>query len=95
VIYEIWSVADDAKKHVQVAYDELTLAKAQGNAAVTASAGLKEHDGPPIARQVSDGFKRRGRGIDTRWLNSAGHATSSLEKTERFGAVAHKKVLRP
>jgi hypothetical protein len=62
------TIADDAKKHVAIADDELTKAKAHREAAVATPAGLEEHDGPTTAHQVSDGFKCRWRCVDTRRL---------------------------
>jgi hypothetical protein len=62
------TIADDAEEHVVIADDELTLAKTHREASVATPAGLKEHDGPTIAHQGSDGFKCRCCCIDTRRL---------------------------
>ena len=87
------TVADNPEQHVVTADDELALAKAHGEASVTTPAGLEEHDGPAIAHQASDGFSCRGGCVNTRRLQWAGHATTSLEEPERLGAVAHQQVL--
>jgi hypothetical protein len=62
------TIVDDAEEHVVIADDELTLAKAHREASVATPAGLKKHDGPTTAHQVSDSFTGRSCCVDTRQL---------------------------